>query len=342
MSTSTPPEKSSIQHRIQFLLIDGMLSTSATLPSEMLHAAQSAADGKRRGEHQLDIKTVGLSRRPIETRAGFPLTPDLTVKRAAPAQIIYVPALWRNPRRILRKHGDVLEWLRKAHATGATIAGVGTGCCFLAAAGLLDNRPATTHWHYFDQFEEDYPQVHLKRDYFITQADELYCAASVNSLADLTVHFIKRLYNESIAHHVERHFSHEIRRAYESMRYFEGSTDQHSDETVLQIQSWLQSNYQQEVRFAELAAEFDMSVRSLNRRFKLATGKSPLRYLQETRMGIARDLLKTSNLSISEIAYSVGYHDLGHFSELFRKSFSATPHDYRTTVRAKLFSIQGR
>lgn len=326
-------------HTIQFLLVDGMLATSATLPAEMLRAAQSAAEGKGSGAHQLGVETVGLSRNPVNTRAGFALTPDLGLDQAQPAHIIYVPALWRNPRPILRKHAPVLNWLRQAYAAGATIAGVGTGCCFLAEAGLLDERPATTHWHYFDQFERSYPRVHLKRDYFITQAEELYCAASINSLADLTVHFIQRLYGPDVAHHIERHFSHEIRRAYESMRYFEGSTDKHSDETVLQIQLWLQNNYQQEVRFPALAEQFDMSVRSMNRRFKIATGKTPLRYLQETRMGVARDLLKSSNLSISEIAYSVGYQDLGHFSALFKKSFSATPHDYRTTVRAKLFSI---
>ncbi|MEX1033058.1 MAG: helix-turn-helix domain-containing protein [Cellvibrionaceae bacterium] len=326
-------------HTIQFLLVDGMLATSMTLPAEMLRAAQSAADGERTRSHQLHIATVGISRKRIATRAGFAIAPDLTLKQAKPADIIYVPALWRNPRPIVSKHAAIIPWLRQAYQTGAIIAGVGTGCCFMAEAGLLDNRPATTHWHYFDPFEHDYPKVHLKRDYFITQANELYCAASVNSLADLTVHFIQRLYGKRIAHHIERHFSHEIRRAYESMRYFEGSSDKHSDETILQMQLWLQDNYPKEINFAELAEQFDMSVRTLNRRFKLATGNPPLRYLQETRMATARDLLKTSNLSISEIAYSVGYQDLGHFSALFKKSFSATPHDYRTTVRAKLFSI---
>jgi transcriptional regulator GlxA family with amidase domain len=328
-------------HTVRFLLVDGMLATSATLPAEMLRAAQSAAEGRRDNTHQLDLATVAVSRKRIVTRAGFALSPDmsLNLKQARPADIIYVPALWRNPRPVLRRHTAVIEWLRQAYAAGSIIAGVGTGCCFMAEAGLLDSRPATTHWHYFERFAQDYPRVHLKRDYFITQADELYCAASVNALADLTVHFIQRLYDKTIAHHIERHFSHEIRRAYESMRYFEGSSDQHSDETVLQIQLWLQDNYPTTVQFAALAEQFDMSVRSMNRRFKLATGKSPLRYLQEIRMGIARDLLKTSNLSISEIAYSVGYQDLGHFSALFKKSFSATPHDYRTTVRAKLFSI---
>lgn len=327
------------QHNIIFLLVDGMLATSATLPSEMLLAAQSAADGRRRGEHQLTITGVGVDGSPIATRSAFALSPGATLKDIRSADIIFVPALWRNPQRVIQQHAAVLPWLRGCHQAGAIVAGVGTGCCFMAEAGLLDDRPATTHWHHFDRFEENYPKVYLKRDYFITQADEIYCAASINSLADLTVHFIQRLYDEKIAHHVERHFSHEIRRAYESMRYFEGSSDKHRDEVVLQIQLWLQDNYQQDVRFSALAARFDMSVRSMNRRFKAATDKTPLHYLQEIRMGVARDLLKTSNLSVGEIAYAIGYQDLGHFSALFKKFFNTTPHDYRTTVRPKLFSI---
>lgn len=334
-----PTEAQREPHRILFLLVNGMLATSATLPAEMLMAAQSTADGRRRGEHRLLITSVGTNRDPVDTRSAFSLSPAASLGNAGPADIVFVPALWRNPRRVIQQHLDVLPWLRACHEQGAVIAGVGTGCCFIAEAGLLDKRPATTHWHHFDRFEADYPQVHLKRDYFITQADEIYCAASINSLADLTVHFIQRLYGERIAHHVERHFSHEIRRAYESMRYFEGSSDKHRDETVLQIQHWLQDNYQQNVRFSELATLFDMSVRSMNRRFKEATDKTPLRYLQEIRMGVARDLLKTSNLSVSEIAYSIGYQDLGHFSALFKKFFATTPHEYRTTVRPKLFSI---
>ena len=154
------------------------------------------------------------------------------------------------------------------------------------------------------------------------------------------MHFIQELYNKSVAQHIQQHFSHEIRRAYESMRYFEGGSDQHSDETILQAQLWLQDHYPDNLHMQDLAEHFDMSIRSFNRRFKHATGKTPLKYLQEVRMGNARDLLQTSNLSISEIALQVGYQDLGHFSILFRKYFDATPMDYRSMVRAKLFNLR--
>jgi transcriptional regulator GlxA family with amidase domain len=140
---------------------------------------------------------------------------------AASNDIVYLPGLWRNPRPVVRRHPQLLAWLREQYQNGALISAVGTGCCFLAEAGLLDGKAATTHWHYFDQFQKDYPKVMLKRQHFITRAGSLYCAASVNSLADLTVHFIQRLYGKAIASHVERHFSHEIRRAYESSGFFD-------------------------------------------------------------------------------------------------------------------------
>lgn len=325
--------------RILFILCERMLTTSSTLPMEMLLAAESAmrtmlpADQHR----TLEIKTLGLTTDAVATRTGIRWQPDLCINDTPVADLIYIPGLWRNPRPIVKQHAALLEWLRKQYQNGAIISAVGTGCCFLAEAGLLDGKAATTHWHYFDQFQKDYPQIQLKRQYFITQAGNLYCAASVNSLADLTIHFIQRYFGKTIASHVERHFSHEIRKAYESSGFFEAAENPHPDEQITQIQIWLQDNYQREILFPQIAERFGMSIRTLNRRFKNALEQTPLEYLQEIRINTAKDLLKTSNLSISEIADKIGYDDTGYFTRLFKKHLAITPNDYRNTVRAKLF-----
>lgn len=326
--------------RIHFLLCERMLATSSTLPMEMLLAADSAARSALSEGHQrsLDLKTIGIDTSPISTRTGFSWQPDCAIMDKPPSDLIYIPGLWRNPRPVIHQHRETLEWLREQSQNGAIISAVGTGVCFLAEAGLLDGKAATTHWHYFDQFQKDYPAVQLKRQYFITQAGNLYCAASVNSLADLTVHFIQRFFGKNIASHVERHFSHEIRQAYETRGFFEATENRHPDEDITQIQIWLQDNYQRDILFPQVAARFSMSIRTLNRRFKNALGQTPLDYLQEVRINIAKDLLKTSNLTINEIADKIGYQDTGYFTALFKKKLSTTPNAYRNTVRAKLFS----
>lgn len=328
--------------RIGFLLCERMLVTSSTLPMEMLLAADSAIQTMLPIENRqkLVIQTIGQNYEAVTTRTGLRLIPDRGIFDNDTWDLIYIPGLWRNPRPIVKQHQATLTWLEQQYQNGSIISAVGTGCCFLAEAGLLDDKAATTHWHYFDQFQRDYPRVQLKRQYFITQAGNLYCAASVNSLADLTVHFIQRFFGKAVASHVERHFSHEIRKSYESSGYFEKEDNPHPDEEITQIQIWLQDNYHRDILLPNVAERFGMSIRTLNRRFKAALERTPLEFLQEIRINTARDLLKTSNLSINEIADKVGYQDPGYFAVLFKKHLATSPNDYRKTVRAKLFSTE--
>ncbi len=314
-----------------------MLVTSASLPMEMLRAAQNAARASDRNALTLNIHTVALDKEPIDTGSGFNLCADYTLFENKKSDIIFLPALWRNPKRSLRKNKQLLDWLRFHHEQGAIICSVGTGVCFLAEAELLDDKPATTHWYYFDRFAHDYPKVQLKRQYFIAQAANLYSAASVNSLADLTIHLIQRLYNKLVAIHVERHFSHEIRRSYKSTSFIEDN-NLHPDESIMQAQVWLQGNFAKEIQLSKVAQKFEMSMRSFNRRFKVAMDMTPLMYLQKIRIDNAKELLKSTDLTIHEITEKVGYQDLAHFNRLFKRLLNTSPKQYRAMVRAKLFS----
>lgn len=340
-----PPSQLNTQELVvSFILLDDMLGTSATLPSEMLLSAnallKSKTSSRNKNAPSIKLQTLTLDGEPITTNIGLTLKPNHALNGGCQAQIIYLPGLWRNPRPLLKRSEKLLAWLKTQHDNGALICAVGTGCCFLAEAGLLEGKAATTHWHYFDQFQKDYPSVDLKRQYFITQAGNIYCAASVNSLADLTVHFIQRYYGKEIANHVERHFSHEIRRAYESSGFFEETHNRHPDEQITQVQIWLQDNYAKPVKMEQLAEKFGMSSRNLHRRFRSALNITPLAYLQEIRINHAKDLLKTSNLSIAEIADKIGYQDSSFFSRLFKQHLATTPMAYRETVRGKLFSTK--
>ncbi|WP_020209060.1 GlxA family transcriptional regulator [Gilvimarinus chinensis] len=324
--------------RISFVLSENMLATGTALPMEMLRTAILANRRRDGDKHQkAELSTTAEQTSSYNSTTGFRWQPDHLLPETNENDIIYLPALWRNPRPTLRQSSALLDWLRACHAQGTTLCAVSTGVCFLAEAGLLDGKAATTHWHYFDQFERDYPKVELKRQHFITKAGNIYCAASVNSLADLTVHFIQKLFSRTVATHVERHFSHEIRRPYESLAFYENLDHPHPDEQIVQVQSWLRERYSSDVKVSQVARQFDMSTRTLNRRFKEATGTTPLDYLRQVRINTAQELLKTSNLSIAEIANQVGYTDTAYFTERFKAELDITPSDYRSTVRAKLF-----
>ena len=324
---------------ITFFCCEQMLATSMTLPIEMLRAAQNVAKVHARSTKPLEIVHAGLTRDKVKTSAGFSLSPDHSIAQIKQTDILFLPALWRNAKPNLRKNPQLLSWIRQLHAQGTIICSVGIGVSFLAETGLLDHKSATTHWYYFDRFEKDYPNIQLKKQHFIVQIDRLYTVASVNALADLTVFLIEQTYNKDVAMHVEKHFSHEIRKSYNSTS-FVNEHSQHPDEDIIQVQIWLQDNYCKDITIKVLAEKFELSVRSLNRRFKEATGITPLTYLQQLRINEAKDLLKNSNLSTQEVANQVGYLDSSHFNRLFKRVLTVGPKKYRDMVRAKLFNPQ--
>jgi transcriptional regulator GlxA family with amidase domain len=323
---------------IALLLYDHMLATSVSLPVEMLRAGEAVALQENRHAPRLSIQMVAETIKPISTRALIKLLPDTDIAHAQRPDFAFIPSLWRNPRPTIAKQPKMLQWLSDIWSQGSTLIGGGTGVCLMAETGILDNHHATTHWHYVEQVKRDYPKVDLKPDFFITQSERTYCAASLNALADIIVHLISQTYGRGAAQNVERNFSHEIRKPYEEQRYLEGAVDRHPDELIAQIQFWLRTNLSSELSLAELAQQFSLSQRSFSRRFKLATGMRATEYWQQIRIEAAKELLSSSNLSIQEISYHVGYQDQGHLTRLFKQSLALTPKDYRAMVRKKLFS----
>ncbi len=328
---------------VNLLIYPHVLATGVTLPVEMLLAGEAFARRYDKSVLKLTTQFLSESSVSIKSRAGITMVADITldgetaVSSVAP-DIIIVPSLWRNPRPVLKSHRKLVVWLKHCWQQGSTLIGVGTGVCFLAESGLLDNHSATTHWHYVEQFKRDYPQVDLKPDFFITQSERIYCAASLNALADIIVHLIAQHYGKAAAQNVERNFSHEIRKPYEEQRYLEGSGDRHADELIAEIQFWLRTNLNTELTLTEIAKQFGMSQRSFTRRFKTATGVRATQYWQQVRIETAKELLASSNLTIQEIADQVGYQDQGHLTRLFKKDLNLTPKAYRAMVRKKLFS----
>lgn len=323
---------------IALLVYDHMLTTSVSLPVEMLRAGEAVALQENRNAPRLSIQMVAETIKPISTRALIKLLPDTDIEHAQRPDFAFIPSLWRNPRPTIAKQPNMLKWLSHIWTQGSTLIGGGTGVCLMAEAGILDYHPATTHWHYVEQFKRDYPKVDLKPDFFITQSERTYCAASVNALADIVVHIIFQIYGQNAAQQVERNFSHEIRKPYEEQRYLEGAVDRHPDELISQIQFWLKTNLNSELTLNDIAQQFDMSQRSFTRRFKLATGINATQYWQKLKIQTAKELLAASNLSIQEVAFQVGYQDQANFTRLFKKTLSITPKAYRAMVRKKLFS----
>lgn len=324
---------------ITLLALPSSLATSISLPLEMLNAASESAQIKERGVTKLTIAIAGYSLGAVKTAGALSIMAPTTFEQISQTDLVILPSLWRKPEHSLKKHPKLIPWLKAMADQGALICAVGTSSYFLAEAGLLNEKPATTHWHYCDHFAARYPQVELKSEYLITKAENIYCAGSINSVADLVVHLIGQFYSQDIARQVEAQFSPEIRRRFEDHAYSQAETGLHQDEVIIEAQEWLRQHYSDSVRLAELATKLGLSVRTFNRRFKQSAGITAGDYLHSQRINNAKELLRTSNLSISEVAAKSGYTDNSHFCARFKQSMGQTPLSYRKSVRGKLFKV---
>jgi transcriptional regulator GlxA family with amidase domain len=319
------------------LAIEGALASSLVLPLEMLRAGAQHARAHARGAAALSVCVAAEQCAPVTMSGAIRLEPDAAIDAVEAAELLIVPSLWRAPAATVERHPRIGRSLRRLARAGSRLCSVGTGSYFPAAAGLLDHRPATTHWSFFADFARRFPAVELQRRHLITRSGPFYCAASVNSAADLALHFVGEFFGPAAARQVESQFSPEIRRPFESHSFVQGEAGAHPDEAIRLAQDLLLASPGARWSIPELAARSGLSTRSFNRRFRAAVGTTPLDFLRRARLELARDLLRQSNLGVGEIAARCGYPELSHFSRIFSAAIGSSPQEFRSRARGKLF-----
>lgn len=245
------------------------------------------------------------------------------------ADVIILPAFWGDFDELRQRYPQIIPWLRQQHAAGAALCGEATGVFWMAEAGLLDGKEATTYWRFFREFAERFPRVLLNQEKHLSDADNLYCAGGVTSACDMYIYLIERYCGASIAQGVARDILYETQRSYSPGRIGFGGQKLHQDMAILQVQQWLEEHFAEKFRIEDVAREHGMSIRNFMRRFQTATGDKPLHYLQRLRIETAKSLLSSTRKSIKTISYEVGYDDASFFARLFRQHAELSPNQYR-------------
>ena len=213
------------------------LGSTVTIPLEMLSAANDVARSRRQLDKVITIELAsGTDATELALSGGMHIKCQTTLSSISNSDLIFIPGIWGNPRSSLPKLKPMMNWLIQQYATGSTLCSIVTGSYFLAEAGLLQGKSATTHWRFFDEFSQRYPEIKLQRKRFITNDERLYCTGSINAVRDIMQHFVEQLYGESIASEIARQFTHELKRSYESLLLNEDQQRSHHDEEIIKVQ----------------------------------------------------------------------------------------------------------
>jgi len=243
--------------------------------------------------------------------------------------LLLVPTIGGDIDKTLALNPEIIECLQQHHARGTLIASNCTGAFFLAAAGLLDSRPATTHWGFIDQFQQKFPQVDLRPEQLVTNAGTVFCSGGGHAWFDLGLYLIERFCGHEVAVGCAKSFVIDMGRESQLTYSALNSRKYHMDAEILEVQTWLEEHYQEPVMIEAVAQRFGMSSRNFIRRFKKATGDTPLSYLQALRLEAAKKLLEETNLPVEEVTSRVGYEDISSFTRLFCRRTGLPPRQYR-------------
>ena len=223
-------------------------------------------------------------------------------------------------------------WIRHCHAAGALIATACSGAMLLGEAGLLDGEDATTHWAFCEVMQRRYPLARVRPQRALVASGEgqrLVMAGGGSSWMDLALYLIARCVGIEAAMQVARLNLIDWHHAGQQPFARVSCTRQVNDAAIGRCQTWIADHYAHAAPVAAMTEHSGLPERSFQRRFKLATGMTPLEYVQTLRIEEAKHLLETTASPIEAIAEEVGYDDAAFFSRLFRRAVSLSPAQYR-------------
>jgi transcriptional regulator GlxA family with amidase domain len=312
------------------LLDDGFAST-AIAPVEVFHAAGGLWHWLR-GEPQVPrfrVRTASLDGGSVRGLCGLKLQPEFALADIRETDIIIVSASGWDVTEQIARASSLVPWLRDWHARGAYIAGVCTGAAFLAEAGILDGRQATTHWAMAGQLRARYPKVDWQPEQFLTEDNRVFCSGGVYAAVDLSLYLVEKFCGHETALQVARSLLVSMPRSRQAGYAVLPLSRPHEDGRIREVEEFLQANFSREVSIDALAGRIGMSPRTLLRRFKAATGRLPGVYLQMLRVASARELLEQGG-AVQGVSAQVGYEDGAFFRRIFKRHTGMTPAEYRS------------
>lgn len=310
--------------RIGIVLYPGAQRSAAMGLEDLFHVAARLTPASDAGAPLLRVRMI---------EAGADKLQNLQEAAGDPCHVLILPPSLEAPISA-GAAAPIAGWLRERHGEGALLASVCGGAFLLAETGLLDGRPATTHWAYADAFRERFPQVDLDPDRLIIDGGDILSAGGLMSWTDLGLKLVDRFMGPVVMAATARMML--VDPPGREQRYYSGFSPRltHGDAAVLKAQHFLQRQEGKDARLATLAAEAGLEERTLLRRFQKATGLTTTEYAQRLRVAKAQELLQFGRLPIERISWEVGYSDAGAFRKIFHRIVGLTPGEYRQRFHA--------
>lgn len=316
------------RHRIAVFALDGVIPFELGIPLRIFGAAENPEDGSKLYE----IVTCSLRPGTVHTDADFPIVVEHGLDALAEADTVVVPASHElGP---VYTEGRLPAPLAAAFATirpGVRIVSICTGSFLLAAAGLLDGRPATTHWSSADHFQRLFPRIKVDPEVLYVDDGDVLTSAGVAAGIDLCLHIVRRDFGTAVANSVARRTVVPPHREGGQSQYIRRPLPEPQLASTERARAWALDRLDRPLTLRQLAERESMSVRTFTRRFREEVGLSPGQWLTQQRVEHARQLLESTDLSIDQIAHQAGFGSGASMRQHLQAALGVSPTTYRRT-----------
>ncbi|WP_019548298.1 GlxA family transcriptional regulator [Streptomyces sulphureus] len=310
-------------HQVVVLALDGVYPFELGIPHRVFGTTSS----------RYTVLTCTVDGLPVRTDSDFLVAAQRGPEELRNADTVVVP-----PFDLTLVAGAVPDPVTEAVALippDARIVSICTGAFLLAAVGLLDGRPATTHWEFAGRFRCLFPKVDLDADVLFIDDGDILTSAGAAAGLDVCLHIVRKDHGSDVANSVARRCVTPPWREGGQAQYIDAPVPSLPAQSTGDIREWVLENLHLPLRVTDLSERARMSVRTFSRRFREEVGVSPGQWLIQQRVSRARHLLETSDLGVEEVAQRVGFATGTSLRQHLRAALGTSPLRYRRTFRAR-------
>ncbi|NDV68954.1 GlxA family transcriptional regulator [Dysgonomonas sp. 25] len=325
---------------IAFLIIPQATLLDITGPYEVFaQAIEYIQRNKVKTDFSYELHCLSIDKKKnIRTASGLTIECQESIKTFDyPIDTLIIPGVSNSMIEQYKLPKNVLKWINGQSKTARRICSVCTGSFFLAEAGILANKKATTHWEKSPVLQNIYPDIQVDNHPIFIKDGNIYTSAGISSGMDLALALVEEDLDKSLALEVARQMVLYLKRPGSQSQYSTVLNYQKTDYQPVQMTcGWIQEHLQETITIEDLACKTSMSPRNFARVFVRETGITPARYVDKIRLETACRYLVDTRLSLKEIASLCGLGSPDNMRKVFIKYIKTSPAEYRRNFRTSL------
>ncbi|CCN68363.1 GlxA family transcriptional regulator [Vibrio nigripulchritudo] len=309
--------------KIGIFAYPGCQSLDVIGPAEVFASAN-----KFNEEPEYEVIIFSFEKGKVKTDGGLTLFAEESWQAIQQLDTLVVPG--GNLSRSYLEREDIFDWLRNISNTCRRVTSVCTGAFWLAEAGILNNRVATTHWRHCDTLQQRYPEIKVDSDAIYIHQGNISTSAGITAGIDLCLSLVEQDLGYAVSVSVAQELLVFYRRPGGQSQFVSFQQAQIAgDKRVASAIRYIHQKLSSEIKVEQIAEHIGLSTRQLGRIFRNELNVSPNQYLLKERLNLACDLLKNSDLTLERIASRSGLMSGDNLRNLFQRQFGVSPLAYR-------------